>query len=336
MINMVNLMNNQKGEYLEKENVNKAEAKKPPVNISRYHDQDGLSVEQMEFGYFLIKNKKKFRNVFYTLLALIGVFTWSLFFYTFGKYFFVDMKNDQLMALELSQVKSIDHQIILNLVPLALKVNQISILSNVAGKYDFVANITNPNKNHWADMKINIQYDEGNTRTEKFSILPDETKIVIIGGVDSDSRPTNEKLVFTGIGWHYFNAKTISNYAEFNQERINFSIENKKFTPAKGSVLTEKMDINSFDFVIHNKSAYNFWQYPLNIIFYTSSGMEVAKTFVVEKFKSDEIRKVSISFPGQIGMVRDTEIVPSLNIFDESNYMDFAVDKVDTVKEVVQ
>lgn len=329
---MVNLMSNNNSQNplsakKEDDSATKEASQPKPVNLERYHDEDGLSVTKMEIGLFWIKNRVMFRNVFFFILAFIGIVTWSVFFYTFGNYLIFGIRSDNKMAANIVETKPISHEETLKQMPKNLIIEQGEIMPGNSNRYDLAASVTNPNERHWASVEYFFQLDSGKSISQTSFILPGETKLLAISGAELDSVPTEANLVIAKTEWIFFNAKTVPDYKAFSQARINFLVEDKKFTPAKGSILSEKLNINNLEFNITNKSDFNYWAMPLQVIIRTSTGLGGVKSYVLEKFNSGDKRFVSISFPGQIGLVREIEIVPDLNIFDKNNYMDFKPDQ---------
>jgi hypothetical protein len=328
---MVNLLKKQKNiEYKPDEEAQKshdpvlegAENSGKNININRYHDPAGLSVGKMNIGFWLIQKIPLFKKVIYIILGVIGAVTWSVFFFTFGKYYIFDMRNDEVMFANLLN-NSLSHEMVLKRMPKKLVVGFIDVISSQQGVYSYSIEVTNPNDVYWLEVEYYFSSDSGKTDTIKSFILPGETKILVSLENNSDVKPEGAEIIFSKEHWTRIDSKKITNYDAFLKDRINFDYKDQKFTSANSSSLSEKMQLNNFDFTFQNNSVFNFWEIPLNIFFYDSSGLAGISQITIEKIKSGDLKKISLTIPGRIGVVRNITIQPEINIFDNSVYMEF-------------
>jgi len=297
--------------------------KRKKVNINRFKDSEGLTVRKMAFGLWFIKKRPVFIKSFYGVLIVIGFVTWSLFFFTFGKYFLFDMKKDHQNLVSFVNTGSVDHQITLSQLPKNLIVEPVKVLSNQADVYDFAVQVTNPNMKHFLLLSFLIEYDNGETRVVDEVVLSHETKYLLITGHKSEIRPRNLNFVIKTKNWERVSGRIMNFYDKYKNDRLNLVFSDKKFTQGKSSGLSEKISLNDLEFVVENKTAFNYWQVPLNIMLFGNSKLLAVRKYTIEKFLSEEIETINIIVTGTIPSVRKIEIESSINIFDEKAFMDF-------------
>ncbi len=299
------------------------EKQKKNININRYHDPAGLTIGKMNFGFWFITKIPFFKKVIYIILGVLGAVTWSIFFFTFGKYYFFDIRADRAMFSNLMQAAPINHGMVLERMPKDLIIGEVIVIEADLDLYSYFVEVTNPNTMSWAQLEYYFYSDTGKTDMVKSFILPGQTKNLISLANEHGSKPSNAAIVFFKENWKRIDSKKISDYQDFLNDRINFDYKDLKYTSANSSSLTEKIPLNSFDFSLQNNSVFNFWEVPLNIFFYGNSSLLGISQITVEKIKAGDIRKVGLTIPGRIGAVRDITIQPEIDIFDDSVYMEF-------------
>lgn len=294
------------------------------ININKYVDPEGLSLQKMKIGLWFIKNKAFFKSAFLGILALIGLITWPAFFYTFGKYAVYDIRQDKKMLNELASFQPISHELVLKLMPKNMIIGIPRVISNIDGQYDFVVEITNPNQKHWANFEYHYEYGRKKTAPKMNFILPEQTKFLIDSGIRSETKISQAEIVVTANNWKRLDTKKIPDYGEFYADRINFEFEDVELTAGSASSLTEKMLLNNLDFTLLNESVFNYWHLPINIILRSNSGIIGARQYTIEKVDSGELRTVSLTWPGRLTSAKDIDIEADINIFDPGIYMDYS------------
>jgi hypothetical protein len=329
---MVNLLKKQKnieykpdeaGDLSMGQNQEEFKKQKKNININSYHDPAGLTIGKMNFGFWFISKVPVFKKIIYIILGVIGAVTWSVFFFTFGKYYIFDIRSDRTMFSNLMQAAPVSHEMILERMPKKLIMGDVLVITADQEKYSYSVEATNPNATHWLTVEYYFYSDAGKTDSVKSFILPGQTKNFVSLANEYDRKPADAVIVFSQEDWRRIDSKKIPDYPAFFNDRINFDYKDMKFTPANSSSLSEKIPLNSFDFSMQNNSVFNYWDVPLNIFFYGNNSLQGISQITIEKIRSGDMKRVSLTIPGRIGAVRDITIQPEINIFDKSVYMEF-------------
>jgi hypothetical protein len=292
-----------------------------PINIKQYHDSEGLSVGKMEFGLWFIQNKSSFVKLFYLFLIIISVVTWAIFFFTFGHYIIIGMKQDKSLSSDLVSTATISHELILSQMPKPLLYNYPEIIKQKDLNTQIITEIENPNEKHWAEIDYSYIDNGVIVMSGKTFVLPKENKLL----ADSTEKQISNEIILkiNSIGWKRHGLGDYKAYKTFHDEHLDFTVDGLVFTPSKKTLLSEKIPLNSLGFRIKNNTPYNYWRLPLNIFFYNNSSLTGASEYTIVQFLSGEEKTIDLTIPGSFNRVSDTIIAPNINILDKEVYIDF-------------
>jgi len=293
-------------------------------NLRRYKDQEGITIKKLMFGLWFLKNRKNFLYLFYTLLIVISVITWSLFFLTFGSYVITGMNEDKKLLNELSIDNfGILHNIVLSQSPQPFKYQKMDILKVDNKKYDFVIKVKNPNKKHGAEFVYYIMVNGKKYGNKKGFILPDETKYLLILGNEFVREPNNAEFFTDQISWTRINGHNFPNWEQFKNDRLKINTDNINFIPAKATTISEKIKLNTLSFSILNDTAYNFKSINFVIILLKGSKIVGVNEYALNSFLSGNTDIVDITWTGRISKPSDIIINPEINIMDRDIYIKY-------------
>jgi hypothetical protein len=273
-------------------------------------------------GLWIVSHRRQF--ILGVIGVLIGV---SAIFYGYAIYNYVDYlffggKAERLALEQMATVSPVDEQQrIKNAAQVLVGLEPQVFLNNE--KYDFLAKVKNSNMNFFADL--NYCFVEGTTELACGTtfILPDETKYVTIFAIDLKYRPVNVGIVIKGINWQRLDLHKYPDWKNFAIGHLNFVIENAAFKGSEASGLSEKIGLDILEFDINNKTAYNYWEVPVNIILLSGGSPVAINHYVLNEFKSGDKKSVRISWPDSIPKPDQISVIPNLNIADESIFMKY-------------
>ncbi|MFA4833532.1 MAG: hypothetical protein WC619_01635 [Patescibacteria group bacterium] len=295
---------------------NKSQEKE--ASISRYPSNKKLAL-----GLWLIENRKKFRAALVIFLALVAGVSWSYTIYGFAYYLAKGMNEDEILARQIVQDQVVGHDYILKLAPTDLIFSSPQIFKGNEDKYDFLVEIKNPNLRHWASFSYCFFANSKEADCGESFILPEETKIVSALAKTFKSRPTIATFSVKKITWLRVNPRQFPNWENFRDEHLNIAVEGVKFTPAAESGLSEKVNLNNLEFTITNKTPFNYWEVPFNILLYRGSSISGLNRYTALELMSREKRKVEMSWLGGLSASDDIKIVPEINIFKDGIYIKY-------------
>jgi hypothetical protein len=297
-----------------------SDQKKKKINIHQYQDLEGLTVTKLQFSLWLAKNKRNFLYIFYGLLFLIAIVTWPLFIYTFGSYLISGMKEDARLLNELGQPISTLHTVVLSQAAKPLKYGHWQSLKIGPGKYDFVMKISNPNQWYAAQFDYYIILNKKIYGRQHGFILPGETKYLAILG-QKIKNLSAVRFVISDLTWERINKHIYPDWRAFYQQRVNFTIYDKKFIPAQATILSEKLNLNELSFKIKNNSAYSYWQVNLVILLRDRLNKIIGvNKYRLDNFFSEETREINVTWTGRLKPVKEIEVIPEVNILDKKVY----------------
>lgn len=313
----------------EKENISppagadKTEETIKKVNIGRYNDPEGLTETKMNIGLWYLEHKKQMLFLFNIILITISVFSWAYVLYGLGYYFIKGMPEDRKLANELAQRNLVGHEYFLKIAPRNLGVYETESFRLDNGKYDFMAVVKNPNKDRVGRFKYSFLTDNYETEKETGFILPGETKYLLVLGQEVLGNPNIVNLKISGLEWIRLDKHTYPDWEAFYKEHMAVSAENVKFTPAKSTILTEKINLNQLDFTLENSSAYNYRSVGMIILLKQADRVVAVNKYKANDLLSGEKREVGMTWPGRLGRIDNTLVIPEIDISRDDIYIDF-------------
>jgi len=293
---------------------------KPGIDLKKYKDLDGLTLQKINFGLWLSLHRRKImRFVIIFLVAVAAVsFIYSIYNYLF--YFLYGRQADTDLAQSLTETQ-IDNQAYREAnSPQALVTGEVLVFA-VRGKYDFLVSIKNPNLKHFSNFQYCLENAQGERLVcDSSFILPDSEKYLSILGKEFDQDPGSLYFVATNLFWQRLNAHDIPDWPAYHQLHSNFQISDLKYSaPDAGS----KNPFHSLNFTIKNNTAYHFSSLPLDIILWNGNRIVGVNSYQLDNLLSAENRNVSLSWPAAGEKVTRAEILTDLNILDKGVYLPY-------------
>lgn len=283
-------------------------------------DVSGVSMKNLETGLWWVKNRGNLKKCLIIFLLLICISTVGYSIFNFGYYFIKGMWDDKKMVADMVKTTTVTPDFLAQRSAQDMSLSSVGIIEGV-GVYDIYVSVRNPNPKHWSAFSYCFMAGEKELECGDDFILPNDKKNIMALGLKSTVRPSNVKFVFTKINWMKINPHIIPNWEKYKRERLQIDIKDVSFKPANLSDLSEKIGINSLTFTAANTSAYGFWDAPLSIILSRSNRIVGVSRYSLKEFASYDNKTVQITWPGDLSGVNDIDILPDINIMNESNYL---------------
>lgn len=289
--------------------------------VRKYRDTAGLSTSQLDFGLWYIRNRKKFFILLVVVLILAATGTIGYSVYQFSSYLFFGAKQDQQNFIGLTSSASL----LTNKVNLGSNISysDVKILSNQNNNSDLVVAVTNANDRLLVNLSYYFEVNGQKIGAADDFVLPGDTKYLValnqalVG--NSSANLVVEHLSFVRVDRH-----DISDWDQYRLERFNFLVQNTKFTNGVDSGLSEKLSLSKLDFKISNNSAYGYLTVPLTIVLKSSGQILAINRYIINNFRSGEVKSIQLTWPGKFSNVNEVEILPDLNILDDSIYLKYS------------
>lgn len=276
-------------------------------------------MKQLETGLWYLKNREKIVNVLKYFLIFISATTWGVTIFTFGYYFIFGIDDDRKMVAEMVETKVSSRSYLDSIAPKPIQPYQTDIIKSPLGdKYDFVNMVKNNNLNHWGEFTYRYTLNGQKIYEGRSFILPNEYKYVYALGLEIKSSPHNALFEITGINWRLVDRHKIPDWNGYKAKHLNFKVLEKKFESSSKSGLSEKVSLNSIRFTLVNDTAYSINNAEFIVILHNSGRIVGANKYVITDFISMQTRTKDTTWPGFIGRVDAIEIMPDINILDDS------------------
>jgi hypothetical protein len=289
--------------------------------LDRYSDTEGLSTRQLNIGLWYVRNKKKFFVILIILLILTAVGTIGYSLYQFSSYLIVGIPQDQQTYLDLTSATSL----VTNKVNVGnnISYSEVKMLPNQNNTMDLVAAVTNSSPSLSVRLKYYFVVDDKKIGEAEDFILPSDTKYLMsLNQAITSSSLVN--LVIEQTSFIRLDRHKVSDWNTYRSDRFNFLIENAKFTSGTDSGLSEKISLGQLDFKITNNSAFSYKTVPLAILLKSQGQIMAVNRYIINNFRSGEAKVIQLSWPGRVSSINEVEILPDINILDDTIYLNYS------------
>lgn len=293
------------------------------IDIRQYKDPEGLTLEKMEVGLWLVKHRQHMINILRGFLILICVLTWGRFLYTFGHYVVAGMRADQKNIAVIVNTDIIGHDYFSVRSPREISSGSVELIKSADDKYDLAVEISNENKEHWANFDYYFKIGDREFGHNQGFILPGEKKYILNLNKDSADLGGGVLMKISRIDWTRVDPHKYYDWDNYRNDHLNISVSGVKFTPAQATVLTEKLHLNDLSFTVTNKTPFNYWQVNFNILLFGHNRILGVNNHTLNNFMSGETRDVSVTWPGVVGSVDNIVITPDIDITRDDIYIKF-------------
>lgn len=292
------------------------------LDLNRYQDLSGLSAKKLNIGLWIVSHRRQFILLVTGFLVTISAIFYGYSLYNYIDYLFFSGKAERLAVEQMATVSPVDEEQRIKNAAKKLEEFAPQVFLNNA-KYDFLAQVKNSNTNFFAD--INYCFTDGANELACGStfILPDETKYVAVFSADLKYRPVDVGIVIKSVNWQRLDLHKYTDWKNFAVSHLNFVVENAAFKTSDVSGLSEKIGLDILEFDIINKTAYNYWEVPVNIILFSGGTPVAINHYVLNEFISGTKKSVRISWPDSVPKPDQISVIPNLNIADESIFMKY-------------
>lgn len=269
---------------------------------------DPVSDKDIETSLWYIRNKSKIKRIiiFVLIFTIAALFIFSIF--SFVKILVNDSndKNKEFATINWDLIRENNKAVDLEFI-------SKDYISLGANKYDFVATVYNPNKEHVVyDITYKFTYNGISGKELHAFIRPEETKVLMDFNVGVSENI--DLYDFQIVSISYKKTKQIDMK---NLSYDNFSIENQ----VNNLINSENTNRNWVEFDAKNISPYNFKKVAFNVILYLGEKIIAIDRIEEKNFYSNESRHIEASWFYKIPSYVSVVIVPEINIFDKTNYI---------------
>ncbi len=292
------------------ENINEPERE---PDLREYSGESGVSLKLMNIGLWVADHRRRiFKGVIIFMISL------SVFFFIYSGYGYVkyylagDPNANQINNnLVIPRVETID-----------LEAGQMKVLSS-NGHTDLLVEVFNANDKYTASFNYCFKQTGADIFCGEAFIFPGEKKFVMALAQEVTGSRSELSFVIVDTTWRRLDAHLIPNWTYFFNQRLDFAVMDVSFESGTASGLSDKLNLNTLDFSIKNQTAYGYYEAPLNIFLYSGTEVVAVNHYLLNNFLPGETRSVKMSWPGSFGSVNRTDVIPDINIMDDTVYLKY-------------
>lgn len=176
-------------------------------------------------------------------------------------------------------------------------------------RYDFYAEVANPNEDWWVEFKYQFLFDAGETIPETGFLLPGQQKPLISLAVTSQTSIQTAALQILDIEWHRIDHHTIFDYQTWQEDRLRFEIKDAAFSKETGTTFT-----------VLNDTAFSYFEPVFYVVLKRGSAVVGVSRATVASLNSGESQEISLQWFGTLPSVSSVEVIADINIFDPDSY----------------
>jgi hypothetical protein len=301
---------------------------------------DNLTTGQLRFGEWWTGRRERFRRILIVVLLLVGVGGIGLGLYTMGDYLVRGQAQEQKESLRLFAGTVPFSKYHESLAPTDPQFGGVDTLSATGDLYDFVVRAVNPNTDWLAIVTFAFEYNDTETKTETVTLLPGKEQILAVLGEKIALRPSGAFLAVKKIEWSHISPHKAKDPVAFVSQRTQFLVTDVLYTAGTLAATVEDqlaspiiiasssspgapatIRSNRVTFSMRNAMPYNYWSVPVFVLFMQNGSLRSLERTEVRALKSEETRAVEVrSLKDNLGAT-DVEIIPIVNVFDDSVYM---------------
>lgn len=294
-------------------------SKKSVDKVSIYVDPTGeLPNWEFKLAEWYLKHKIFLGKVGIGFLVAFIIITGGYSLIAWGNYLIFGYSQDEINRANLARNYVSVNKIRSNFSPNPFTVGEVRVFNSATNKYDFVAEVVNPNPTWTIDILYKFTYSGGETTEAVTHVLPGSKVLLARLGQTSEGFPESPTLIIQNTTWNRVDPHKFFDPIAYLKQRINFIISDFNFVPAGGS---NDAPTHAIRFKLTNNSSYSYWQPEFFVLYKDGDNPVGLKRIILDKFRANETRAVELkSFTEQLS-VSSVEVIPMTNVFDQEVFI---------------
>jgi hypothetical protein len=190
------------------------------------------------------------------------------------------------------------------------------ILPGGTGKVDILATIENRNQSFWAE--IEYSYIVGGVEQPSLTtfVLPGQVKYLVHLGAPAESGSSVELKIDRRV-WHRAGMFGAESLQALYDTRLDIRGENPIFVPSDPLATTP---VSSAKFTLANHTAFGYYDVDLLVLLYRADTVVGVNKVRADRLEAGEKKPMEIFWYQLLPQVSRVEVIPDINIYDESVY----------------
>jgi len=190
------------------------------------------------------------------------------------------------------------------------------VLPGGTGKVDIMAPIENRNTGFWAEVEYRFIVGGIEQETLETFVLPGQAKYLVHLGAPAESGGSVE-LKIERRRWHRAETFGAESQQALYDTRLNIIAENPVYKPSDPLATTP---VSSAQFTLANRTAFGYYDVDLLVLLYRGDAIVGVNKLRVASLQAGEKKPMELFWNQILPLVSRVEVMPDINIYDESIY----------------
>lgn len=280
--------------------------------VNAYDDPINMTPKNLKLGFWILRNKRRLYRIFVIFLGLIAAGTVVYAVYGVIEYNTIGREREKIIlyssgGLDISDYREQNR-------PEDLRISTPRALTSSNGT-DLTVRISNTNEKQYAFFDFCFVNFENEACGSDF-ILPQEQKDLTL--LNSTLPAGGDvRFVINRILWQKLKAYEVPDWAAFKDQHLKFEVDNPQFS-------TYTNEVAYLEFSVSNNSPFSYFSVPFDVFVRQGDKIMAINRYVVYDFLSRSTRSVRLLWPEGEARGGSVEIVPNLNILDDSIYRPYS------------
>lgn len=280
--------------------------------VNAYDDPINMTPKNLKLGFWIARNKHRLYRLLVIFLGIIAVGTVIYAVYGTIEYNTIGREREKILlyssgGLDISDYREQNR-------PEDLRIGTPRALVSNNGT-DLTVRISNTNEKQYASFDFCFVNFENEVCGSDF-ILPQEQKDLTL--LNSTLPAGGDiRFVINKILWQKLKAYKVPDWTAFKNQRLNFEVNNVQFS-------TYTNEVTYLEFSVSNNSPFSYFSVPFDIFVRQGDKIMAINRYVFHDFLSRSTRSVRLLWPEGEARGGNIEIVPNLNILDDSVYRPYS------------
>lgn len=277
---------------------------------------DGLTEQQLKWGYWFTTHKIGLRRVFYIVFTVLVASMWAFSLFTFLDWWVIGGQSERNQVISLLRDRVDFAGMVERSAPRGLDVLFTKVLPSVSGKSDLLGRVENPSGQWYAEFSYSFGAGDVVTPPQRGFLLPGATGYLAAYAISDVPRGAEPALTITDLNWYRVPAHQVSNYEAWSAARLNFLVRD-----AVTYDLELGRDYRRTTFSITNNSPFSYRHVPLQIALGRDDAPVAFQEVFIDSFLAGETRTVEASWFQSVPDAMRINVYPVVNLFDSGNYI---------------
>ncbi len=289
------------------------------ADYQKYTDPTGeFSGQELKYSFWYVRHRLALYKIIIGALLAVSAVTALYSLFQLGNYLIFGLQESSAVDKGLT---SFENYAAMQdrFAPQPIQVIDTAVFPGGSGKYDFVAEASNPNSNFVVTFEYYFTYNSNQkTPSETTTLLAGESRPIPYLGLEADGYPSSAAIVIERIAWKRLSGHEYLDPAAFQSTRLNFLVSNFVFISGTDGAVA---NADSIQFSLTNQSAYSYKSARFYVGLYLDQNLVGIAPLTIDAFKSLETKQVDLRSFGANLTVTDVRIFPLINTYDAEVYL---------------